>query len=259
MISEIMRPSSFAMAILHGSAAQRRQIALAMLAECKKPGRAGVLAAVNTLNAFGQDAQPSILRAMWAAGLSREAWATALLVTWVTSSSSRVIKAAGDNGTLKAWFDYAQLTNPPPFLRHVCVASDELPERIRLYRGGTRDPVALGGGLSWSRHRGTAAWYVLRRVRELGGKPIVVRAMVRCDQIAMVTRNTESEWVAFDVAGAELVPTSASMLRKLADKADARAAQPHEQARLQLSLDDEAGWCGWAGETVDAELEANIC
>jgi hypothetical protein len=108
----------------------------------------------------------------------------------------------------------AQLTNPPPFLRHVCVASDELPERIRLYRGGTRDPVALGGGLSWSRHRGTAAWYALRRVRELGGKPIVVRAMVRCDQIAMVTRNTESEWVAFDVAGAELVPTSASMLRK---------------------------------------------
>ena len=214
------------------------------LPHVRKPGRHGVVTAANLVGGAPRDAKPDILRALWAAEISQPAWAAALGLTWIGGSSD-VVDAAGDRDTLRAWFARANLTTPPLFLERFFYSAEEIPARVRLYRGGTHAVPFLRSGYSWTPLRDTACRYALLRQSQHGGRASLIAGTFDRDQIVLATRTSESEYVLLDASDAAPVSISPSAMTRLAARASDRMAEAFDFEHVRLSLDSDAGWEGW--------------
>jgi len=206
--------------------------------DMQRPGRAGVIATVNCC-----EFMPRMIRTAFHLS-APEAFAAALLTLW-TGGAIRLVILAGDADTLARWLARARLTEPPAFLRPHVLHRSELPDHIVLYRGGTLGSDELAAGRSWTRHRDTAGYYARWREQEHGGAPIILRTEVTAEQVSLVTRTRESEWVVLAPERVETDTTDRRTIGRMARRAEARCVAPLDTERLRLRLDSEEGWHGW--------------
>jgi hypothetical protein len=223
------------------SDAKRAALVAEWTRDMQRPGRPGVMAAAQACLFL-----PGLIRTAFHLA-SREAFATALLSLWI-GGAIRVTALAEHAETLSRWFARARLTEPPPFLAPLVLDRSELPDRILLYRGGTLAASEPGVGRSWTQHRTTAAYYARRRQDQHGGRPVILQAEVTAEQLGLVTRTRESEWVTPCPVHAEVDTKDKRTISRLARRAEAYMLQPIAQEFLRLRLDCDKNWHGWPGK-----------
>lgn len=110
---------------------------------------------------------------LWKAKIPQPAFRAYFAAVWAHDHAN-VVGAAGTRRGLAALFRYAAFPLP-----------DELPQRVRVWRGTSRMTFARSrAGYSWTVDRDVACWFAMR-FAEANGRPLVLMAEVDRSDIAL--------------------------------------------------------------------------
>lgn len=125
--------------------------------------------------ALGNAKRGEVAVVLWRAKIPQPAFRAFLAGAW-EHDHRHVIAAAETRRRLAAMFRYAAFPLP-----------DELPERVRVWRGTSALTVAQSrAGYSWTTSRDVACWFATR-FAEANGRPLVLTADVNRSDIAAFT------------------------------------------------------------------------
>jgi hypothetical protein len=170
-----------------------------------------------------------------------------MYLSWLGTSPA-VLHAAGGLPALGTWFDYANLLDPPPFMRFAFYAREELAPVTKLYRGASSRRSFADTGLSWSPFRDTAASYAVLRTSQHGGSPVIYEAEIEVAALSFATRTAEAEYVTLTSPTGRVNTDDAGQIRELADRCAFRSAGTKLPTHFNLRFDSDDGWCGWKGD-----------
>ena len=210
-------------------------------------GRARVEALYKLMAACPMAVKPAALRVLRRCNPGHAGWQALIMYFWLIDGSHVVVDGAGDRDTLQEWFEQADLVHGQRHFGAACqYATDDLPELVPLYRGGSRELDVLDGRVQLDNGQGHSGLYARKRQVEHGGQAIVLTLTVIRDDILFCPK-AQAEAVLVDAAAGTVDTADPVEIEQLATLGTATLAAWHEQC-LRIDLPGDDGWHGWTGD-----------